>query len=306
MSGFSAISLLFVFYSKYRMQALKYILCCDAFIGAILTFDTFNLYIRNLDSNLNSEIKDVLILFGLFASNVGVEYAFALLSFHTAKSSLPSRVKNVFLATTITAVAFMLSLLVLFKGGFLQGDFATRTAFTTITVYASSWQIYCILFLLRHMKAIEPVTKLPVLIAAAIVSVLAPLSVVSELLQYGIDFHIPVAFSPVKFLFMNVLIIYFTRNYFTKEKAVTGLSSEPPADEQTEAFLRCLSSEYNITGRELEILLLVIDGNTNQEIGNQLFISPNTVKNHISNIYRKLEVRNRYELINLVHHPVQK
>ncbi|QXE18900.1 response regulator transcription factor [Clostridium sp. 001] len=41
-------------------------------------------------------------------------------------------------------------------------------------------------------------------------------------------------------------------------------------------------------------------GLSNKEIGNKLFISPNTVKNHVYNIYKKVNVKNKVELINLI------
>ena len=55
-----------------------------------------------------------------------------------------------------------------------------------------------------------------------------------------------------------------------------------------------------ITPRENEIVKLLLAGKSNSEIEEMLFISSHTVKNHIYNIYRKLEVKNRYEMISLL------
>jgi len=52
-----------------------------------------------------------------------------------------------------------------------------------------------------------------------------------------------------------------------------------------------------MTGRELEILVRVQEGKSNQEIGASLKISPLTVKNHIHKILRKLKVRNRAQAV---------
>lgn len=43
-----------------------------------------------------------------------------------------------------------------------------------------------------------------------------------------------------------------------------------------------------LTPREREVLKLIAQGMTNGEIASALFISEHTVKNHVSNIYRKL------------------
>jgi len=52
-----------------------------------------------------------------------------------------------------------------------------------------------------------------------------------------------------------------------------------------------------LTLREQEILKLVAVGSDNQAIADQLYISPNTVKTHISNIYKKIDATNRVQAI---------
>jgi DNA-binding NarL/FixJ family response regulator len=51
-----------------------------------------------------------------------------------------------------------------------------------------------------------------------------------------------------------------------------------------------------LTDRETAVVRLVAQGKTNAEIGAELFISPGTAKNHIANIQRKLDARNRVSL----------
>jgi DNA-binding NarL/FixJ family response regulator len=50
-----------------------------------------------------------------------------------------------------------------------------------------------------------------------------------------------------------------------------------------------------LSERELQVLRLVADGKTNQEIGAELFIGPSTARNHISSILMKLQVDNRVQ-----------
>jgi DNA-binding NarL/FixJ family response regulator len=50
-----------------------------------------------------------------------------------------------------------------------------------------------------------------------------------------------------------------------------------------------------LSDRELQVLKLVADGKTNQEIGEELFIGPSTARNHISSILMKLQVDNRVQ-----------
>jgi two-component system NarL family response regulator len=53
-----------------------------------------------------------------------------------------------------------------------------------------------------------------------------------------------------------------------------------------------------LTGRELEILGLVGNGKTSREIAEELFISENTVRNHVRNVLDKLGLRSRFEAVN--------
>ncbi len=49
----------------------------------------------------------------------------------------------------------------------------------------------------------------------------------------------------------------------------------------------------DLTNRENEILLLIAEGKSNQEIADELFITLKTVKTHVSNILSKLDVQDR-------------
>ena len=94
-------------------------------------------------------------------------------------------------------------------------------------------------------------------------------------------------------LFFNI-IPYIWIHYFFLSFA-TSLSRTI----ETRGDLDRIFQKYGISNREKEIIRLILSGHSNTQIGDSLYISPHTVKNHIFNIFRKFDVGSRYELIQL-------
>jgi two-component system response regulator DesR len=67
-----------------------------------------------------------------------------------------------------------------------------------------------------------------------------------------------------------------------------GMTLFPPKSDQPAPLL---------TEREREVLDLIAAGSTNREIAERLYLSPDTVKEHASALYRKLQARNRAEAV---------
>jgi NarL family two-component system response regulator LiaR len=57
--------------------------------------------------------------------------------------------------------------------------------------------------------------------------------------------------------------------------------------------------DYKLTRREMEVLVLLVEGLNNRQIAERLFVSRSTAKAHVSHILEKLEVSNRAEAITL-------
>jgi DNA-binding CsgD family transcriptional regulator len=58
-----------------------------------------------------------------------------------------------------------------------------------------------------------------------------------------------------------------------------------------------LVSQLELSKRELEILSLLSQGHSNQEIATKLFVSLSTVKTHIQNLFEKLDVKRRTQAV---------
>ncbi|MEM9361942.1 MAG: response regulator transcription factor [Bacteroidota bacterium] len=56
-------------------------------------------------------------------------------------------------------------------------------------------------------------------------------------------------------------------------------------------------NKLNLTSREYEVLKLIVRGHSNSNIAEKLFLSQSTIKTHVSNLYKKMDVKNRYHAI---------
>ena len=86
-----------------------------------------------------------------------------------------------------------------------------------------------------------------------------------------------------------VIGIWLSRKLFVKTEVVM---KERPTSISAEHLLNA-----GISKREAEILVLMHEGLSNQQIADKLFISENTIKKHISNIFLKLQVERRTEAV---------
>lgn len=80
------------------------------------------------------------------------------------------------------------------------------------------------------------------------------------------------------------------------EESAGEREEEERAEEPTLEDYRGRLQELGLTKRETEVSLLVIQGLSNGEIAQELFISETTVKKHLSNVFAKLEISGREEL----------
>jgi len=55
----------------------------------------------------------------------------------------------------------------------------------------------------------------------------------------------------------------------------------------------------SLTAAELRVLELVADGATNREVAHRLSVSPHTVNTHVRNVFGKMDIHSRAELIRL-------
>jgi len=91
-------------------------------------------------------------------------------------------------------------------------------------------------------------------------------------------------------------IIYFCLHDFPRiAQPKKALATAAPYVDSLDTFCH----NYHLTQREEEVLHLLLEHKSNQEIANELFLSIGTVKTHIHNIFVKLEVKKRAEIFTI-------
>ena len=96
--------------------------------------------------------------------------------------------------------------------------------------------------------------------------------------------------SAVFFFSMNFLWLWFASRYLHLPKL--RILDDTPAVER-------LKNIYGLSNREVEITKSILEGYSYKEIADRLFISYETVKTHVNNIYRKCRVKGKMELVQL-------
>lgn len=100
--------------------------------------------------------------------------------------------------------------------------------------------------------------------------------------------------SIIAFFTANLLPVLYWKSHLKKHPVVPPLRSVSPQD------LSRFLADFKISKREEEVIRELCAGKSNKEIAQALFISLQTVKDHVYRVYQKTDVRNRVQLINLV------
>jgi len=98
-------------------------------------------------------------------------------------------------------------------------------------------------------------------------------------------------------LFSTEIYIVILATFFTGMGVWIGArlrgQSQDPSFEKNERVIKTLG----LTGKEIEVIGLLAEGGSNQEIANRLFVSTSTIKSHLVHLYQKLGVSRRTQAI---------
>jgi len=116
-----------------------------------------------------------------------------------------------------------------------------------------------------------------------------------------------------------IILTMHTDNSFQQEAKISGADAYLLKDASVEELKLAITENFyrkhevktrrktyikdNLSVREMEILELAANGLTNGEIAEKLFVSAHTIKNHFTNIFNKLDCRNRAQAVKLFNKP---
>ena len=92
-------------------------------------------------------------------------------------------------------------------------------------------------------------------------------------------------------LIQTVRVLHQGQSFISPSLAAKLLTDAAPAHGAS----RNTNGLPHLTPREQQILAILVQGRSNKEIGNSLYLSEKTIKHHLTNILQKLRVRNRVE-----------
>ncbi|GHV45381.1 hypothetical protein AGMMS49546_31030 [Spirochaetia bacterium] len=125
------------------------------------------------------------------------------------------------------------------------------------------------------------------------------------LLEQGINVYLPIFLFALFCIFCNLGVFYVHTRTLIQSSAQTlaiRVSGAPPLWTPEAGLSPQFCTEFDLTDREKQAVEKLIQGKSNKEIGESLFVSTKTVEAHLRNIYRKTGAPNRFALFALIKH----
>lgn len=113
----------------------------------------------------------------------------------------------------------------------------------------------------------------------------------------------PLDLTIIFWLVINIVtLVYVYHRVFLK---TFSESTEAATKNDTADRINEVCEQFKITTREKELIELIYAGKSNKEIADTLFLSESTVKTHIYNIFRKMDVKNRVGVICVINGDIE-
>lgn len=288
-AGIVCLAIAFFLYRKMRSKLLFHFLI---YFSAFTLFVFFYLLVLTY-INVNTTQLNFYILVSVLAI-ILVSYSFLIYSIlhfgHFLIHRKPS-IKNRIFEISISVIS-LISLVSSIKIDWIQHQINQQINFGLFLSYALLFFsiIYILIMKLIHRKNVDIEIKQINKRTSLLNIIFIPGFVLDYFLIKTLHFSL---FIPLFYFCYSILFLqYFIKKFnadVTKDRYQEDLNE-----------LNGYLNQAGISSREKDIITLIMKGYSNQKISNELFISLSTVKTHIRNIFQKLNVESRFEIISRI------
>ena len=294
--GMATLGIVTVVFHKTKEKFIRYYLYFHVAFTLAVFSEMFFLYLHTSLPGISSSMIGLME----YVEDFIVKYALMItlpLFFHEFFAVPHAKTRNMILSALV-AMTYVLDHVLGFvaQNEVLKqiGRMLNDTMFTVILLYVVSLELHY----LRQLN--DPVKKKLATRIVIFVGICLP-GIIDELWFHSI-FPIPVfpiLYSGLSIIFTIHLFTHFSSHASEVNAPSENLPEDMPDVSRLRSSTEALFQHYNISPREQEVVHLVLEGRSNQEIGEALYISLSTVKTHLRNIYQKANVKSRYELMTL-------
>lgn len=288
--------------NKALLASIRNFMICTALIDFLyFYFDYHELVSGSYQTNAMLRIIDICLFIG---------QVYFWNAYLREKSMIKSSGRNVLCKMSAAVTGICIVLAVIGYGFLMDGYYIAKPGFATAAILFIEAFICIMLTYInfRHLaKALAELIQKKCRAYILSISVLLAVNgvwngvLVIYMLFHDINFALEKWFDPTSiFLFaINFLTIFlifcedFTALFKTAE-------SQDSSKDSLDQRLDYVAETHSLTEREREVLALAYEGLTNPEIAEKLFVSKYTIKRHMHNIFGKLDVSTRMELVHLI------
>jgi len=274
----SAFLFLWMTYKRTGELSFRLLAFCLLGLFFLLSGNAVNYVLFDFLQHWDSRVQ-FLILNEVFLAAV-MTHGFLLRFAHeSVRTRITSSKRVIFWAFTILFFFLVLSLPLLL----MPNEMDIAHGYLACTLYAAVCQFYATFVIIRNRARLPQFFRfLPIL--GLVFVVMNVLAVLNDTFRFGSLLGVPsFPFSPFSLFLADLFIVFGCIKELLRKK------------EGTPALFGDL--DLNLTDRESEIVPLIVEGLSNEAIASKLFISPHTVKNHVTSIFRKSGATNRFELL---------
>ena len=231
-------------------------------------------YLNLLNINVSPSLSRILTT---FSSGANILYFITLPIFaHSILTISISKIKKV-VFTSILAIICLAVVLYHLR-------IAIKSTLFILNYGMQAMSVYVITICLIHFDKIgSKFLRKSIIIFIVFSAFFIPLFLL-DIAYFEYAYALPLYMSILNLMFIKFSLVFFQQPSYIKDEKIT----------------KAFKETYRITEREGEIINMILTGLSHKETSKKLFISVKTVGNHIQNIYKKLGINNKLQLLNLI------